>query len=133
MVTRLKQHLWSVHEEHGLSEGRIKNMRKSVLADAQEHAGDKLLLAKIIRKRTAVEQPTDSMEDQAQPQVQPLITMSRWPGSRRRYEGIEGSEGMNLEKQDRARRYLSTLGTAELRDMVRLVMNEWQQRESRGL
>ena len=40
---------------------------------------------------------------------------------------------MNLEKQDRARRYLSTLGTAELRDMVRLVMNEWQQRESRGL
>ena len=74
----------------------------------------------------------DSMRDQAPPQAQPLITMSRWPGSRRRYEGIEGSEGMNLEKQGRARRYLSMLGTAELRDMVRLVMNEWQQRESRG-
>ena len=28
VMTRLKQHLWSVHEEHGLSEGRIKNMRK---------------------------------------------------------------------------------------------------------
>ena len=40
---------------------------------------------------------------------------------------------MNLEQQDRARRYLSTLGTAELRDMVRLVMDEWQERESRGL
>ena len=128
-MTRLKQHLWSAHEEQGLSEGRIKNMRKNVRAGVQEHAGDKLLVAKIIRKRKTVEQPTDSMEGQAQP----LVAMSRWPGSRRRYECIEGSEGMNLEKQDRARRYLSTLGTAELRDMVRLVMNEWQQRESRGL
>ena len=112
---------------------QIKNMLKSVRVDVQEHADDKPLVAKIIRKRKAVAQPTESMEDQAQPPAQPLITMSRWPGSRRRYEGIEGSEGMNLEKQDRARRYLSTLGTAELRDMVRLVMNEWQQRESRGL
>ena len=46
---------------------------------------------------------------------------------------MEGSEDMNLEKQARARRYLGMLRTAELRDMVRLVMNEWQQRESRGL
>ena len=74
VMTRLKQHLWSVHEEHGLSEGRIKNMRKSVQAGVQEHAGDKLLVAKITRKRKAGEQPTDSMEDQAQPQAQPLIT-----------------------------------------------------------
>ena len=50
VMTLLKQHLWSVHEEHGLSEGQIKNMRKNVQADAQEHAGDKLLVTKITRK-----------------------------------------------------------------------------------
>ena len=85
VMTRLKQHLWSVHEEHGLSEGQIKNMRKSVQADVQEHAGDKLLVAKITRNRQTGEQPTESMEDQTQPQVQPLII---------------GSKGMNLEKQE---------------------------------
>ena len=58
VMTRLKQHLWSVHEEHGLSGGRrIKNMRKSVYVDVQEHADDKLLVAKIIRTRKAVAQP----------------------------------------------------------------------------
>ena len=80
VMTRLKQCLWSVHEEHGLSEGRINNMRKSVQAGVQER-----LVAKITRKRTTDGQPTDSMEDQTQPQVQPLIM---------------GSKGMNLEKQD---------------------------------
>ena len=55
-------------------------MRKSVQAGVQER-----LVANITRKRTADEQPTDSMEDQTQPQVQPLIM---------------GSKGMNLEKQD---------------------------------
>ena len=135
VMDRLKQHVWSVQEEHGLSEGQIKNMLKSVQVDVQEHEDDKPPEAKIIRQRKAVKQPTDSMEDQAQPQVQPRITMSRWPGSRSSpsVPFVTGSEGMNLDKQDRARRYLSTLGTAELRDMVRLVMNEWQQRESRGL
>ena len=137
VMDRLKQHVWSVQEEHGLSEGQIKNMLNSVHVDVREHEEDDKPMPTIIRKRKAVEQPTDSMEDQAQPQ--PLITMSRrrWPGSSS--SGAPsvpfgtGSEGMNLDKQDRARRYLSTLGTAELRDMVRLVMNEWQQRESRGI
>ena len=102
VMTRLKQHLWSVYEspEHGLEASQIKNMLKSVQVDIQEHADDKPLAAKIIRKRKAVEQPTDSMEDQAQPQ--PLITMSRWPGSRSSpsVPFVTGSEGMNLEKQD---------------------------------
>ena len=102
MMTRLKQHLWSVYEEHCLEEAQIKNMLKNVRVDVQEHADDKPLVAKITRKRKAVEQPTDSMEDQAQPQAQPLITMSRWPGSRSSpsVPFVTGSEGMNLEKQD---------------------------------
>ena len=135
VMTRLKQHLWAIYEEHCFKEAQIKHMLKNVRVDVQEHADDKPLVAKIVRKRKAVAQPTESMEDQAQPPTQPLITMSRWPGSRSSPSApfVTGSEGMNLEKQDRARRYLSTIGTAELRDMVRLVMNEWQQRESGGL
>ena len=63
VMTRLKQHLWSVYEspEHGLEASQIKNMLKSVQVDIQEHADDKPLAAKIIRKRKAVAQPTDSM------------------------------------------------------------------------
>ena len=54
VMTRLKQHLWSVHEEHGLSEGRIKNMRKNVQAGVQDR-----LVAKNTRKRKTVDQPMD--------------------------------------------------------------------------
>ena len=128
VMARLRQHLWSVYEDHELSEGKFENMLKSVQVDVQEDV--KPPAAKIIRKRRAVEQPRDSMENQAQS----VITMSRLPGScSSNVPFVTGTEGMNTDKQDRARRYLSTLGTAELRGMVRLVVNEWQQRESRGL
>ena len=85
VMDRLKQHVWSVQEEHGLSEGQIKNMLNSVHVDVREHEEDDKPMPTIIRKRKAVKQPTDSMEDQTQPQVQPLIM---------------GSKGMHLEKQD---------------------------------
>ena len=50
VMTRLKQHLWSVYEEHSLSEGEINNMLKDVQVDVQEHEDDKPPEAKIIRK-----------------------------------------------------------------------------------
>ena len=79
VMTRLKQHLWSVHEEHGLSEGQIKNIRKNAQADVQEHAGEKLLVAKIIRKRKTVAQPTDSTESSS---PSPLSISQRDPKRR---------------------------------------------------
>ena len=77
-------------------------MLNNVQVDIQEHTDDKPLATKIIRKRKTVAPPTDSMEDQAQPKAPPLITMSRWPGSRSSSSVpfVTGSEGMNLEKQD---------------------------------
>ena len=131
VMSRLQQHLYAnaVYKDHELTEAKCENMLKSVQVDVQAYEDEKLPEAKIIRKRRAVEQPRDSMEDLPPP----LVAKPRWPSSSSNVPFVTGTEGMSSDKSDRARRFLSTLGTAELRDMVRLVMNEWQQRESRGI
>ena len=145
LVTRLKQHLGSQAHADVLSDTMYEETLKGCEIVVKEWEEDEPVAPPIIRNRRMDEPPQGSLLDEAPPreppQAQPLVSLQqqqnpRWPGNKSSSSaglpvvGSAGMEGMNME---RARRYLATLGTSELRDMVRLVMDEFQQRESRGV
>ena len=135
LVYRLKQHLGSQAHADQLSQSKYEETVQAAEVVVTEYNEDKTT-APIIRKR---KMDVDEAPPREPPQAQPLVVQPlrnpRWSGNRGSSSsaGLPVVEGMNMDKQERARRYLATLGTSELRDMVRLVMDEFQQRESRGL